>query len=108
MNTPGAWIWHFLHCSTVECRSLIDQIHQAVPDLAQIHEPVPALKYRRLRDGQPLEGVIERPDIENDPKFSSMEAREENCEELIRIIEEEFAKHDLWRRSKALVACNKF
>ena len=32
--------------------------------------------------------AIERPEIEKDPRFSSMEAREENCEELIRIIDE--------------------
>jgi len=35
--------------------------------------------------------AIERPDLENDPRFNSMEAREDNCEELIRIIDEVLA-----------------
>jgi crotonobetainyl-CoA:carnitine CoA-transferase CaiB-like acyl-CoA transferase len=37
---------------------------------------------------------IERPDLVDDPRFNSLKAREENCAELIKIIEVEFAKHD--------------
>ncbi|MBN2240497.1 MAG: CoA transferase [Dehalococcoidales bacterium] len=37
--------------------------------------------------------AIQRPELENDPKFNSLDAREKNCEELIKLIEEEFAKH---------------
>jgi crotonobetainyl-CoA:carnitine CoA-transferase CaiB-like acyl-CoA transferase len=35
--------------------------------------------------------AIERPDLENDPRFNSLEARRENCEELIHIIDEVLA-----------------
>jgi crotonobetainyl-CoA:carnitine CoA-transferase CaiB-like acyl-CoA transferase len=38
--------------------------------------------------------AIEKPELENDPRFSSMEAREDNCEELIRIIDEKMATAD--------------
>ena len=44
--------------------------------------------------------AIERPDLENDPRFSDMLAREKNCEELIRIIDEVLAtkNRDEWRK----------
>jgi crotonobetainyl-CoA:carnitine CoA-transferase CaiB-like acyl-CoA transferase len=32
--------------------------------------------------------AIEKPELENDPRFNNLEARRENCEELIRIIDE--------------------
>ncbi len=35
--------------------------------------------------------AIEKPELENDPRFSNLEARRENCEELIRIIDEVLA-----------------
>jgi len=35
--------------------------------------------------------AIERPELENDPRFNSLEARRENCEELIHIIDEVLA-----------------
>jgi len=35
--------------------------------------------------------AIERPELQNDPKFHNMEAREENCEELIKIVDEVLA-----------------
>jgi len=35
--------------------------------------------------------VIERLDLENDPRFGSMEARAQNCEDLIRILDQIFA-----------------
>ena len=44
--------------------------------------------------------AIERPELENDPRFKDMVLREKNCEELIRIIDEVFATQDRdeWRR----------
>ncbi len=39
--------------------------------------------------------VIERPEMENNPKFKDMQAREEHCEELISIIDEIFASRNL-------------
>ncbi len=38
--------------------------------------------------------AIERPELEKDPRFKDMIAREENCEELIRIIDEVLATKD--------------
>jgi crotonobetainyl-CoA:carnitine CoA-transferase CaiB-like acyl-CoA transferase len=35
--------------------------------------------------------AISRPELQNDPKFNSIDTRRENCEELIRIIEETLA-----------------
>jgi crotonobetainyl-CoA:carnitine CoA-transferase CaiB-like acyl-CoA transferase len=35
--------------------------------------------------------AIERPELEKDPRFSDLEARKDNCEELIRIIDEVLA-----------------
>ncbi|MFC2040879.1 CaiB/BaiF CoA transferase family protein [Chloroflexota bacterium] len=35
--------------------------------------------------------AIERPELENDPRFDTMETREQNCEELVRIIDEVLA-----------------
>ncbi len=35
--------------------------------------------------------AIEKPGLENDPRFNNMEARTQNCEELVRIIDEVFA-----------------
>ena len=44
--------------------------------------------------------AIERPELEKDPRFKDMLAREKNCEELIRIIDEVLATKDRdeWRR----------
>ena len=44
--------------------------------------------------------VIERPELENDPRFYNMEVREKNCEELIRIIDEVLASRTMaeWDR----------
>lgn len=44
--------------------------------------------------------AIERPDLENDPRFNNMDTREEHCEELIRILDEIFASKngDEWER----------
>jgi len=39
--------------------------------------------------------AIERPDLENDPRFNNMETREQHCEELIRILDEIFASRNL-------------
>ena len=38
--------------------------------------------------------AIERPELENDPRFSSRETRLENCEELIRILDEVLASRN--------------
>lgn len=48
----------------------------------------------------PMCRVIERPDLENDPRFNTMEMREQNCEELIRILDEIFAtrNRDEWEK----------
>lgn len=35
--------------------------------------------------------AVERPELENDPRFSDIETRAEHCEELIRILDEIFA-----------------
>ena len=35
--------------------------------------------------------AAEKPELENDPRFNTPEVREENCEELIRILDETFA-----------------
>ena len=42
--------------------------------------------------------AINKAELENDPRFNSMEAREDNCEELIRIIDEVLASgdSDMW------------
>ena len=44
--------------------------------------------------------AIERPELEEDPRFNDMLARERNCEELIRIIDEVLATKDRsdWRK----------
>ena len=44
--------------------------------------------------------ALERPELENDPRFDDMEKRAENCEELIRILDEVFATRNLveWER----------
>ena len=44
--------------------------------------------------------AIERPELENDPLFKDMDARAENCEELIGILDELFATKDSreWER----------
>ncbi|MFH1032533.1 MAG: CoA transferase [Chloroflexota bacterium] len=39
--------------------------------------------------------AIEKPELENDPRFNSMEAREHNCRELICILDEVFAQKNL-------------
>lgn len=46
--------------------------------------------------------VIERPDLEHDPRFDIMEKREENCEELIRLLDEIFATRDRGEWQKRL------
>lgn len=38
--------------------------------------------------------AIERPELENDPRFNSRETRSENCEELIRILDEVLASRN--------------
>jgi crotonobetainyl-CoA:carnitine CoA-transferase CaiB-like acyl-CoA transferase len=45
--------------------------------------------------------AIEKPELENDPRFNSLDAREENCEELIRIIDETLATGDSEKWEKA-------
>ena len=35
--------------------------------------------------------AIEKPELENDPRFNNLETREQNCEELIHILDEVFA-----------------
>ncbi len=44
--------------------------------------------------------AIDRPDLENDPRFNNMDTREEHCEELIRILDEIFTSknRDEWER----------
>ena len=44
--------------------------------------------------------AIERPELESDPRFNTREARSENCEELIRILDEVFASRnrDEWEK----------
>ena len=45
--------------------------------------------------------AIERPELENDPRFNNMQARGDNCEELIGILDEVFASKtiDEWEKS---------
>jgi len=45
--------------------------------------------------------TIGRPELENDPRFNNMQARTENCEELIRILDEVFGSKtiDEWEGS---------
>ncbi len=44
--------------------------------------------------------AIERPDLENDPRFNSIDARQNNCVELIKIIEDALATQTMaeWER----------
>ena len=44
--------------------------------------------------------AIERPELENDPRFNSLELRMEHCEELIRILDEIFPSKNMeeWER----------
>ncbi len=44
--------------------------------------------------------IVEKPELENDPRFNTMEIREENCEELICILDEVFASRNMeeWER----------
>lgn len=44
--------------------------------------------------------AIERPELENDPRFNNMETRAEYCEELIRILDKVFASKEMeeWER----------
>ena len=44
--------------------------------------------------------LMEKPELENDSRFNSMEAREQNCEELVRIMDDVFATRNLaeWER----------
>lgn len=44
--------------------------------------------------------AIERPKLENDPRFNTMESRRENCQELIRLLDEIFLSKTLeqWTR----------
>ena len=44
--------------------------------------------------------AIDRPELENDPKFNSMQTRGQNCEELIRILDEIVASKTIkqWER----------
>ena len=39
--------------------------------------------------------AIERPELENDPRFNIMENREQNCKELIRILDEIFSSKNM-------------
>jgi len=39
--------------------------------------------------------AIDRPELENDPRFNSLEARRKNCEELIHIIEDILASRTM-------------
>ena len=44
--------------------------------------------------------AIKRPELENDPRFNNLETRRENCEELIRIMDEVLASKTMeeWER----------
>jgi len=46
--------------------------------------------------------AIERPELEKDPRFKSMETREQNCEELVRILDKIFAAKTLAEWEKCL------
>ena len=46
--------------------------------------------------------AIERPELENDPRFATTEKREQNSEELIRILDEIFASKDMEEWEKHL------
>jgi len=39
--------------------------------------------------------IIEKPEMENDPRFNNMESREQNSEELVRLLDEIFATNNL-------------
>jgi len=39
--------------------------------------------------------AIDKPELENDPRFKDIEARREHCEELIHIIEDSLAKETM-------------
>jgi len=43
-----------------------------------------------------------RPELENDPRFNTSEAREQHCKELIRILDEVFASRDMEEWEKHL------
>ena len=46
--------------------------------------------------------AIDRPELENEPRFSNQEAMEQNCEEAVRILDEIFASKDLAEWEKRL------
>ena len=46
--------------------------------------------------------AIHRPELQNDPRFNNLDAREENCKELIRILDEIFASKTLAEWEKCL------
>lgn len=50
--------------------------------------------------------AIERPELENDPRFNTMETREQNSEELIRILDGIFASKDMEEWEKRFRANN--
>jgi len=50
--------------------------------------------------------AIERPDLENDPRFNTMEIREQHCEELIRILDKILASKNMEEWEKRLRANN--
>ncbi len=46
--------------------------------------------------------AIDRPDLEKDPRFNSLETRAENAEALIRILDAIFASEDMTYLGKAI------
>ena len=51
--------------------------------------------------------AIDRPELENDPRFAGMNVRRENCQELIRIMDEVFASRtrEEWERGLREQGC---
>lgn len=84
-----------------------------LPKIDRTKAPSPLWNSYRTKDGRWFQMVmsreeywpdfcraIERPELENDPRFNNLETREENCEELIRMLDGIFASRTMeeWDR----------
>lgn len=81
----------------------------AMPKLSKENRPNPLLGYYQCSDGKWLNlsvlqsdrywsmfcSVIDRPDLETDPRFADQDARAENSGALVAIIDDEISKHPL-------------
>lgn len=87
-----------------------------LPKHSRTKAPNPLWNTYRTKDGRWLQLVmlqsdlqwpgfcraLARPELENDPRFSDMDRREENCEELIAILDTIFASKDAVQWEKRL------